>query len=171
MTQNLDSFSAGKNTSSWILKCITRPQRLMDFTIILLRKETLHKAKKEKKKHRRKIMLIFWNVYLSLSFCSFDFVMERVIHMRMWQSSFNGVNAWKTTDRLEKEIQSKKKNKTFLVLKKKNAYIIKRKWWVTAALFRFKNKTNNGRENPDPNRLCSSFPLFADFDASQHLNS
>lgn len=42
---------------------------------------------------------------------------------------------------------------------------------VTAALFRLKNKTNNGRENPDPNWLCSSFPLFADFDASQHLNS
>ncbi len=112
----------------------------MDFTIILLRKETLHKAKKEKK-HRRKIMLIFWN--LSLSF------VLRIRESGSYENVavlFQWCDAWKTNR------QGRKRDPKQDGLKKTNIFGLKEKLIhyktkvVTAVLFRFTKKTNNGRE-------------------------
>lgn len=116
-THNLDSFSAGKNTSSWILKCITRPQRLVDFIITLLRKETHHKAKTEKKTQKEN------NADILKSFLKFCSSYSREWFIWECGSLVSMVNTWKTNRQGRKrdpKQNGKKLNKKiqFLVLKK-----------------------------------------------------
>lgn len=96
-----------------------------------VKEETLHKAKKEKK-HRRKIMLIFWN--LSLSF---------VLRIRESGSYENVAVLFRWCERMEDKQREREREKKYFWSKKNVKYKMK---MVTAALFRFTKKTNNGRE-------------------------
>lgn len=117
----------------------------MDFTIILLRKETLHKAKKEKKKKTQKENNA--DILKRISFLKFLF-----FWLRHGESdSYENVAVYfQWCERMEDNRQARKRNpkqenKKFLVLKKKRIhYKTKSGEWLLLSSD-LKNQTNNGR--------------------------
>lgn len=95
-------------------------------------------------------------INVPLCFCSFDFIIQGAMNIKMWPSLLE----W--SERME----DNRPGKRF-----KARVLTKTTFWSNKIKVVSENQPNkNSRENPDQNWFCSSFPLFVDFDASQHLN-